>query len=106
MCGVHSAVNFKKWGDFSRMKRFPKHEKEIKKLGLAIQKIRMEKNVSVSELALESEIDRRTIQRIEKGNAVVTIHTLLSIAEALQVDLRIFFEYLDSKMVKDAKKTN
>ena len=85
------------------MKRFPKHEKEIKKLGLAIQKTRIEKSVTVQELALEAEIDRRTIQRIEKGNAVVTIHTLLSISEALQVDLRTFFDYLDNKTPQESK---
>jgi len=77
------------------LKRFTKYSAEIRSFGEAIAQVRLSKKMSVQELALEANIDRSTIQRIERGNAVITLHTLLSIAEALQVDPRDFFNFID-----------
>jgi transcriptional regulator with XRE-family HTH domain len=77
------------------VKRFTGYADEIKAFGGILQKIRKEKGITVQELALEADIDRRTIQRIEKGNAVITLHTMLAIAAALKIDPREFFSFID-----------
>ena len=81
------------------MKRFSRYAIEIKSLGESLKRIRAQKGISVQELALEADIDRRTIQRIERGNAVISLHTLLAISEALKVDPREFFKFLDEESI-------
>ncbi len=59
----------------------------LKKLGKNIAEIRKAKGMSQDRLYIESELARRTIDRLETGKVDVRISTLLKISETLQVPL-------------------
>jgi transcriptional regulator with XRE-family HTH domain len=61
------------------------HEVQIKQFGARIKKLRAAALLSQQELADRSEIDIRTVQRIEKGEYGVGLHNLFALAAALCV---------------------
>lgn len=74
---------------FRCMKETDKLRREfLKKLGQRIKEIRLEKNLSQSELANLCGKDRQSYQRVESGNINPTIWYLQHIAVALDVELR------------------
>ncbi len=66
---------------------------DLKKLGNRIAKIRQDKGFSQDELALEAEIGRRTINRIEVGDTDARYTTLIKIAKTLGVKVRDLVDY-------------
>jgi putative transcriptional regulator len=60
----------------------------LKKLGDNISRIRQEKGLSQSELALRCDKDRQSLNRLEKGKINPSIFYLLEIATELDVELR------------------
>ena len=56
-------------------------------IGLKIQKLRKLKGLTQEELAFETNLSVRTIQRIEKGEVDPRTYTLNVLAEALEVEL-------------------
>ena len=56
-------------------------------LGDNIRKCRKEKSYSQEKFAIEIEVAKSTIQRIENGNLNPTIWTLKNIASTLEVDI-------------------
>jgi len=56
-------------------------------LGDAIRRIRKEKGISQESLALKAEIDRSYLGRIERGDSVVALLVLITIADALELKL-------------------
>ena len=60
-------------------------------IGARIRRIRIEKNMSQTELAMECEFEKASMSRIESGQANPTISTLFKISQALEVDLAVFF---------------
>jgi putative transcriptional regulator len=60
----------------------------LKKLGDNISRIRLEKGLSQSELALRCDKDRQSLNRLEKGKINPSIFYLLEIATELDVELR------------------
>ena len=58
-----------------------------KKIGLKLKKLRLQKELSQIELSYRSDIDRRQILRIEKGELNTTIGTLSNLAKALGIDI-------------------
>ena len=66
---------------------------ELIKLGHHIAKIRKEKGVTQDNLGYDSEVDPRTISRIEVGEIEPKFFTLLKIAKSLGIRLRDLIDY-------------
>lgn len=56
-------------------------------LGAAIRRVRQAKGISQEQLALAAEIDRSYLGRVERGDSVVAVLVLISIAKALGLTL-------------------
>jgi putative transcriptional regulator len=69
----------------------------LKKLGDNISRIRQEKGLSQSELALRCDKDRQSLNRLEKGKINPSIFYLLEIATELDVELRELVYFQSSK---------
>lgn len=61
---------------------------EIKYISTKIRELRESKGYSVQELAYRCDIERSNMSRIESGRSNLTIKTLCSICDALNVTLR------------------
>ena len=57
------------------------------KIGLAIRKLRKDRNISQEKLALESEVDRRYLSDLENGKRNVSIDILERLANHFEMDL-------------------
>lgn len=77
------------------MQWFKLHKEEfLKKIGSRIVQLRKEKNISQAKLAWQLGKDPQSIERIENGKINTSIFNLKEIADALEVDLKSFFEEL------------
>lgn len=61
------------------------------KFGLKVKNLRIEKNLSIEELANISNVDRNYISDIEKGQRNVSIEIIEKIIHALDIDFATFF---------------
>lgn len=57
----------------------------LKNLGQRITRLRESKGISQTELALQCDKDRQSINRLEKGNVNPSIFYLKQIADALEI---------------------
>ena len=57
----------------------------LKRLGIAIKKLREAKKLSLRELSYACDIDNSKISKIEKGQINITFTTILQLAKALEV---------------------
>ena len=57
----------------------------LKRLGMAIKKLREAKKLSLRELSYSCDIDNSKISKIEKGQINITFTTILQLAKALEV---------------------
>lgn len=73
----------------------------IQSIGLQIRKLREEKNLSQQNLADLCNVPKSTIARIERAEVNVKFITLVKIANALEMDLIKFFNYLLLQTVKN-----
>lgn len=64
-----------------------------KKLGKRIRELRKAQKISQAQLAFEAGVRREAIIHIERGNQNATTETLLGIADALDVHLKVLFEF-------------
>jgi len=62
-------------------------------LGAEIARLRKKKKLSQRDLALEIEIDKQSITRIEKGRTNPTSLTLLKISKVLEVPVASLFSF-------------
>jgi len=69
-----------------------KEERFLELLGRRISDIRRTKNVKQSELARRCEFGNASMSRIESGKANITILNLGKIADALQIEMKEFFQ--------------
>jgi len=60
-------------------------------IGLALKKLRADKNLSMQQLATLAEIEKSQIYRIENGKVDVRISTLYLLADTLKVNVNEFF---------------
>lgn len=58
------------------------------KIGSIIRKIRVEKDITQEMLALQCNIDRSYMGRIERGEVNLTVEKLYIIAKVLEVDVK------------------
>jgi len=61
------------------------------RMGERIKAIRLSKNMTQNQLAMECEFEKASLSRIESGLSNPTIRTLNKISEALDVPLADFF---------------
>jgi len=59
----------------------------LAKLGERIREIRMKKNMSQNDLAIECEFEKASMSRIESGQANPTVRTLYKICKALNIKM-------------------
>jgi transcriptional regulator with XRE-family HTH domain len=77
------------------------HEAELlMQLGQRMKMIRLKKNVSQSQLATATGMQKSNISRIEAGNINITVNSLLRIAMALEVDVRGIFLTINPVNIK------
>lgn len=60
-------------------------EKALAKFGAHLRKLREEKGMSIHELSETANLEYAQVQKIEKGKVNLTLFTLLTIAEGLNV---------------------
>jgi len=66
----------------------------LKKVGKRIQELRLSKGLSQVDLVgkIDGDIDTTNISRIESGRTNPTLYTLYRIANALEVEVKDFFD--------------
>lgn len=60
-------------------------------LGARIKELRIEKNMTQNELAIQCNFEKASMSRIESGKTNITVLTLRKISKALEVDVAEFF---------------
>jgi transcriptional regulator with XRE-family HTH domain len=65
----------------------------FKKLGESITKIRKSKKQTLVDLASACNFEKSNLIRIEKGRTYPTTKTLLKLANALEVEVKDFFDF-------------
>jgi transcriptional regulator with XRE-family HTH domain len=62
-----------------------------KNIGVALKRLRINRNLSMQQLATLAEIEKSQIYRIENGKVDVRISTIYLLADTLKVDVTYFF---------------
>jgi transcriptional regulator with XRE-family HTH domain len=62
-------------------------EKELKKLGKRIRKLRLANKITLAQLAAECDFEKSNMARIEQGNTNPTYKTLYKISKALSITI-------------------
>ena len=62
-----------------------------KNIGVTLKKLRVDRDLSMQQLATLAEIEKSQIYRIENGKVDVRISTLYLLAEALKIEVTEFF---------------
>jgi transcriptional regulator with XRE-family HTH domain len=68
------------------------------RIGWNLRRLRVVKGLSQERLALEAEIDRSYVGRVERGTENVTVGALEAFAAVLEVDVSALFAEIDPKM--------
>jgi DNA-binding XRE family transcriptional regulator len=66
-------------------------KKDLVSFGKKVRLLRLESKLTQVQLAAEIDVDVRTIKSIEAGTANPTLKLILSLAQALKVDVKEFF---------------
>lgn len=69
----------------------------LKSVGANVRRIRIEKGLTMEQVANEAEIEYRQLGRIERGEVNTTLISLYRIAEAMGVNFSQFLELQDSE---------
>lgn len=64
----------------------------LTKLGEKIRSLRMKKNMTQNDLAIECDFEKASMSRIESGRSNPTVKTLLKISRALDVHIAELFK--------------
>jgi len=70
-----------------------KNPDQLNKFGIHLRKLRNEKGWSQQQLADSANVPKITIQRIELAKTSTTIDTMISIAAALEIDLKSLVDF-------------
>jgi transcriptional regulator with XRE-family HTH domain len=71
----------------------PEVEVFLKDLGKNIKKIRLERSLSLSELAARCEMDTSYLSKIEQGKRDIRLLTASHIATGLKIDISVLFDF-------------
>ena len=81
--------------------------KELKLFGIRIKELRMSRKMSQDQLAEKAGISSKYLSRIEMGQHFPSIDILTKLANALNVELRDFFEFAhEAKNLREKKNLN
>lgn len=72
-----------------------KNPEKIQAFATNLRLLREKAKLTQQELADIADVSKKTIQRIENADNRVTIDTLFSIADALEISMRKLFDYTD-----------
>lgn len=64
------------------------YQQEIAYISSKIRQLRQEKQMTVQELAYRCDMERSNLSRIEAGRTNLTVKTMCTICNALNIDLR------------------
>ncbi|MCU0446706.1 MAG: XRE family transcriptional regulator [Microscillaceae bacterium] len=64
-------------------------------IGKKIREMRQQRNLKLNELAEEAQITKGMLSKIENGRTIPSLPVLLSVIQALKLDLKAFFEGID-----------
>jgi len=70
-----------------------RNEKTLKRFGKHLEKLRLDRNLSLRKLADIADIDFSQIHRIEKGETNPSLTMLLILAEALNVQVKDLLDF-------------
>ena len=70
-----------------------RNEKILKRFGKHLEKLRLERNLSLRKLADIADVDFSQIHRIEKGLTNPSLTMLLALAESLKVSIADLLEF-------------
>lgn len=62
-------------------------------IGTKVQKLRKAKKLTVVDLAYECGFEKSNLIRIEKGRTLPTTKTLLKLANALNIEIKVLFDF-------------
>lgn len=68
----------------------------IKKIGIRIRELRIERKMTQLDLAIASNIDVRQIQRVEASHTSPTIKTLYKVAKGFDVEVNTLFTFSEA----------
>lgn len=66
-----------------------------KRIGKRVLELRTKKEMSQSEFCALCNIDKREVQRLEKGQASPTIRTIYKITKGVEIDFVDFFKFTE-----------
>jgi len=69
-----------------------RYDNFLKEFGKQVRLTRKERSMSMEAVAYKAGIEYRQLGRIERGEVNTTIISLLKIAEALEIDIKRFFD--------------
>ncbi len=79
-------------------------ESTKKLLGVRIKELKKTRGLSQEQLSKKIDIDPKHLSRLEVGRSFPSLNTLEKLANALQVDLRDFFEFAhEAKNTRELK---
>ncbi len=70
-----------------------RHSEGIKSFGVRLREVRKEKGISQENLAFKADLELSQISRIERGIINTSLSQILTIAEALEIDVKELFEF-------------
>lgn len=73
------------------------NEAYCKSFGLQLRKLRQAKGISMRGLAKEADIEYSQLSKIERGVINTTISTVYTLAQALDIPVKEFFDFKLSK---------
>jgi putative transcriptional regulator len=62
-------------------------------LGARIKELRLKKNMTQNDLAVQCDFEKASMSRIESGKTNITVLTLKKISTVLETDIHEFFRY-------------
>lgn len=65
----------------------------VKRLGNRMKEIRKERGMTQLDVAIKSGMEENAYQRIESGRTNPSVKTVNKIADALEVEIKILFEF-------------
>lgn len=71
------------------------NSKFVKSIGKTIEKIRLEKGMSLYKLSKETKLNYNHLKNIEEGNVDCYLRTIIKICEVLKISVVEFFECVD-----------
>lgn len=73
--------------------KYIRDQEGLNRFGVRLRQVRMENGLTQEELAARSGMELSQIGRIERGVINTSLSSVLVLAKALQVDVRILFDF-------------